>query len=157
MKMLAAAVVVASALLAAQDPQQPARPIFRSSVDVVPVDVSVVDRSGRPVNDLETGDFVLSVDGRPRRIASAEFISLARHAETDVPTPFHASNATATGGRLIALVVDQGNIGAGTGKLAIDAAKRFISGLNRADRVALYTSPGAGTRIDFTANHLIVQ
>src|SRR5687767_8913583 len=136
---LAATAVVASVLLIGQDPQQPSRPIFKSSVDVVPVDVSVVDKTGRPVNDLASGDFVLTVDGRPRRIASAEFISLTRYAEDDVAPTFHASNASATGGRLIALVVDQGNIGAGTGKLAIDAAKRFVAGLNRADRVALYT------------------
>ena len=154
---LAAAVVVASVLLIGQDPQQPPRPIFKSSVDVVPVDVSVVDKTGRPVNNLESADFVLTVDGRPRRIASTEFISLTRYAEDDVAPTFHASNAAATGGRLIALVVDQGNIGAGTGKLAIDAAKRFVAGLNRADRIALYTIPGAGPRIDFTANHLIVQ
>ncbi len=39
---------------AAQDPprdQQP-RTTFRSSVDLVPVDVNVVDKDGRPVADL---------------------------------------------------------------------------------------------------------
>jgi VWFA-related protein len=157
MKTFAIATVVATLSLASQDPQPP-RPTFKTGVDVVPVDVSVVDRSGRPVSDLAAADFVLTVDGKPRRIASAQYISFARPTEEVPAAPLHyTSNEAATGGRLVALVIDQGNIGAGTGKLAIDAAKRFIGGLNQPDRVALYTIPGAGPRIGFTASHAIVQ
>ena len=58
-------------LAAAQEPQPP-RTTFRSTVDLVPVDVSVVDRNGRPVSGLTEQDFTLAVDGKPRRIASAE-------------------------------------------------------------------------------------
>ncbi len=124
----------------------------------MPVDVSVVDKTGRPLRDLTAADFTLTVDGKPRRIASAQFISVARHADEAAPVPLnYSSNAGATGGRLIAIVIDQGNISAGSGKLVIDAAKRFIGGLNRADRVALYTIPGAGPRIDFTSSHALVQ
>jgi VWFA-related protein len=138
--------------------QPPTPPTFKSSVDIVPVDVSVVDKSGRPVSDLEAADFTLTVDGKPRRLASAEFISVARHAEEEAPEPLtFSSNEAAVGGRLIALAIDQGNIAAGSGKLAIDAAKRFIDRLNKADRVALYTIPGAGPRIDFTSNHIMVK
>jgi VWFA-related protein len=156
MKTLALAGVAVLAL-SIQDPQQP--PLtFKSSVDLVPVDVSVVDKSGRPVSDLTGADFKLLVDGKERRILSAQFISVARHAEEmpEAPQPY-SSNAAASGGRLIAIAIDQGNIGAGTGKLAIDAAKRFVGGLNPADRVALYTIPGAGPRIDFTSSHGLVQ
>src|SRR5262245_28072228 len=155
MKSLAIA-SVATLLLATQDPQQP-RPTFKSSVDVVPVDVSVVDRSGRPVTDLKASDFTLTVDGKPRRIASAQYISLARPSDDAPQAPLHfSSNESAAGGRLIAIVIDQGNIGAGSGKVAIDAAKRFVKDLNKSDRVALYTIPGAGPRIDFTSSHEIV-
>lgn len=147
--------VVALAVAMQQAPQTPT---FKSAVDVVPVDVSVIDRTGRPVGDLGAGDFALVVDGRPRRIASAQFISVARHGEEAPPEPLdYSSNAAAVGGRLIAIVIDQGNLHAGSGKRAIDAAKRFIGRLNPADRVALYTIPGAGPRIDFTARHQLVQ
>lgn len=144
-------------LVLAQDPQLP-RPTFTSSVDVVPVDVSVVDKTGMPVGDLAAGAFALSVDGRPRKIAAAQFISIARHTTEDAPVPLeHASNTAAVGGRLIALVIDQGNITAGGGRRVIDAARRFVSTLNRADRVALYAIPGAGPRIDFTEQHAVLQ
>ena len=159
------AAVVALALLslttvagrAAQEPQA-AQPTFRSTVDLVPVDVNVIDKDGRPVSDLAAGDFTLSVDGKPRRIASAQFISVTRSLETPPPQPReYDSNSGAAGGRLVMLVIDSGNIAAGRGRPAIEAAKRFVGSLNPADRVALVTIPGAGPQIDFTSNRAIVQ
>src|SRR6476619_766285 len=146
MKVLAAALGL-GVLLAAQDPQAP-KTTFKSAVDLVPVDVNVIDKTGRPVADLAADDFSLTVDGKPRRIASAQFISVERAIETAPPKPLeYNSNAGAAGGRLVMLVIDAGNIGAGRGKPAIDAAKRFIGTLNPADRVALVTIPGAGPQI----------
>ena len=146
------------AMLAASQDPQPARPTFRSAVDLVPVDVSVVDRSGSPVSDLTTSEFTLSVDGKPRRIASAEFISIAGAVE---PPPAreleYSSNAGAAGGRLIMLVVDAEGIGVGRGKTAFEAARRFIGTLNRADRIALAVLPGVGPQVAFTTNHALVQ
>jgi VWFA-related protein len=164
MKALAAALGLALPVLsaveglAAQD-QQPPKPTFKSAVDLVPVDVSVIDKSGRPVPDLAAGDFTLTVDGKPRRIASAQFISVDRAVDSEPPSPPAAynSNAGAQGGRLVMIAVASSNIGVGRGKAAIDAAKRFVGTLNRADRVALVTLPGAGPQIEFTSNHLVVQ
>ena len=68
MTLFAAALSIA--VLASQEPQPP-RATFKSTVDLVQVDVSVVDKNGRPVSDLTGQDFALSVDGKPRRIASA--------------------------------------------------------------------------------------
>ena len=131
---------------------------FRSSVDLVPVDVNVVDSTGRPVADLTAEDFALTVDGKPRRIVSAQFITVSRNTDAPEPPPTnYSSNAAAPGGRLILIVIDQGNIGSGRGKYAIDAASRFIAGLSKADRVGLATIPGAGPQIDFTANHALVR
>jgi VWFA-related protein len=143
---------------AAAQEQQPPRTTFKSAVDLVAVDVNVLDKTGRPVSDLTADDFTLSVDGRPRRIASAQFISASK-AGQDAPQALreYSTNAGAAGGRLVMLVIDSGNIGVGRGKAAIDAAKRFVATLNRADRVALVTIPGAGPHIDFTSNHAIVQ
>ena len=155
--MKALAVALSIALAASQDPQAP-RTTFKSTVDLVPVDVNVVDKTGRPVSDLAADDFTLTVDGKPRRIASAQFISVQRAIETAPPKPMeYTSNSGAIGGRLVMLVIDAGNIGAGRGKAAIDAARRFIGTLNRADRIALVTIPGAGPQIDFTSNHAVVQ
>ena len=84
--------VVALLLLAGQDPQQP-KTTFRSAVDLVPVDVNVLDKNGRPVEDLEANDFTLTVDGKSRRIASAEFISVTRAIESEPPKPYEYSSA----------------------------------------------------------------
>ena len=39
------------------------------------VDVTVVNGQGMPIRDLRAPDFTVTVDGQPRRVISAEFIS----------------------------------------------------------------------------------
>ena len=139
-------------------PAQEPQPTFKSSVDLVPVDVNIVDRTGRPFADLTAQDFALKVDGKPRRIATAQFIAVTRNVEQAPVAPAdYSTNPPSAGGRLIMIVIDQGNIGTSRGKYAIDAARRFISRLSSADRVGLVTIPGAGPQIDFTANHARVE
>src|SRR5664279_748020 len=51
--------------LDAQQPQQPtAPPTFRSSVTLVTVDVSVLDRDGKPVPGLTADDFQIKLNGK---------------------------------------------------------------------------------------------
>src|SRR4029079_6539192 len=54
------------------------KPVFTSAVDVVSVDVTVVEKYGKPVEDLGRNDFILTVDGQPRKIASAQFVAMHR-------------------------------------------------------------------------------
>ena len=54
------------------------------------------------------------------------------------------------------IVIDRTSIAPGRGKAAIEAASRFVSSLNRADRVALATIP-QGPQVTFTADHELVQ
>jgi VWFA-related protein len=139
----------------AQNPQT--QPTFRTTLDVVAVDVSVIDREGRPVDDLRRDEFALKVDGKTRYVRSAEFISLRGLDDADPAPASFSSNAGQTPGRLIMIVVDQANIRKGAGKEAFRAASRFIDTLNRSDRVALEIIPGSGPVADFTANHVIVK
>lgn len=149
--------LVAAAAHAQEPPAAEPQATFRSSVDLVPVDVSVVDKTGLPIRGLEAGDFRLTIDGRPRTIQSAQFIS-SSEAVGPLGAPVHySSNSAAVGGRLVMMVVDQGNIGAGRGKLVLDAASRFVGQLSPADRVGLVAIPGAGPQINFTSNHAAVQ
>lgn len=142
------------ALQASQPAQPPSR--FRSSVDLVQVDVSAVDRSGQPVRDLTAADFDVRVDGRPRPIVSAQFVSVpAASAAPADDLPDVSSNIVARGGRLVMIVIDRSSITTGRGRSAIEAASRFVRDLNRADRVALATIPD-GPRVDFTADHSLV-
>lgn len=59
-------IVPLGALLPAhQDPQPP---VFRGRVALVPVDVRVLDRQGRPLADLRQADFTILEDGVPQTI-----------------------------------------------------------------------------------------
>jgi len=139
--------------------QQPAQnqPTFRTAVDVVAVDVSVIDRDGRPVDNVRPDEFALKVDGRLRQVRSAEFVSLRRLDTAEAPPASFSSNEGDVPGRLIMIVVDQANIRKGGGKEVFRAASRFIDALNRSDRVALEIIPGTGPITDFTANHAFVK
>src|SRR5215510_14132506 len=56
-----------------QGPQQPT-PTFRSTLDVIAVDVQVVDRDGAPVPGLGPDKFDVTINGHRRRVLSAELI-----------------------------------------------------------------------------------
>jgi VWFA-related protein len=140
-----------------QDPQPPAT-TFRTAIDLVPVDVNIIDNSGRPVTGLTAKDFMLTVDGKPRRISSAEYMSTVSDLKPVAPIPTNVSSNTAgSGGRMIMLVVDQANIAPGRGRSALDAAARFVGKLSPADRIGLVAIPGTGPHLDFTSNHAVVQ
>jgi VWFA-related protein len=145
---------------AAQAPPQQAPPTFKAGVDVVAVDVSVVDPTGRPVRGLESGDFSLTVDGRPRRLTSVQYISQETAPGTPLSaqpevTPF-SSNEGRGGGRMVLVVVDQGNIGAGSGRIVMETVGRFLSRLGPGDRAALAVLPG-GMVVNFTRHHALVR
>lgn len=138
-------------------PQQ-TPPTFRAGIDLVAVDVSVVDRNGRPVDDLKPADFTLKVDGRPREIVSAEFVSF--RAADDGPATAGARFSTNIGrrpGRLIMIVVDESYIRKGSITKIVDAAAAFIDTLGQADRVALQIIPGTGPVVNFTSDHALVK
>ena len=61
-------------VLRAQDAQTPS---FRAGVEALPVDVSVIDDRGQPVRDLIAADFTVRVDGRARKVVSAQWIAAA--------------------------------------------------------------------------------
>ena len=94
-----AAILAASAWAPAQTPEgaptQP--PVFGVGVDIVAVDASVVDADGRPVLGLGLGDFRVEVDGKPRRLASVEYVG--RDLESPAPPrarPAHFSSNVRT-------------------------------------------------------------
>lgn len=157
----AASAALACVFVAALSAQQtsPQRPRFTSNVDLVSVDVNVVDNDGRPVRDLGAGDFVVSVDGQPRKIASVQFISLTAPPAAEAPPPPPADYSTnvtpGAPGRLIAIVIDRGSIAPVRAKDTFTAAAKFVDGLQPQDRVGLFSIP-EGPNIDFTTDHDVV-
>lgn len=141
--------LAAAAHAAAQD-----APVVRSIVDVVAVDVSVTGEGGKPIPGLTAGDFVVTVDGRPRRITSAEYVSTINDVKAAPAATATTYSTNAASGRLIMLLVD---LSALRGRASFDAASRFVEKLAPADRVALVAFPGAGAHIDFTRDHPSVR
>ena len=136
--------------------EQPAPPpVFRTALDVVAVDVAVVDDQGRPVRGLKAEDFELTVDGQPRPISSADFVSQTA-ADAPAPSPLYSTNEGAAGGRLIMIVVDQGNTRQFAGVRFIKAATRLLDNLGPGDRVGLSVMPG-GQLVDFTNHFALVR
>lgn len=155
--------VAALAGLAAPGPWAAAqdRPLaFPAEAALVAVDVSVVDSRGRPVADLSPEDFALSVDGRARRVASAEFVRLgARPGAAPAEPPAglgYATNEGAARGRLIVLAIDQGSFRAGLVRDVTLAADRLLDQLTPEDRVGLVAFP-PGPSVEMTADHTEVR
>jgi VWFA-related protein len=147
--------VAALALVAAQE--RPIQgPTFRTGVDLVAVDVSVVDRNGKPVDDLLPPDFVVKIDGTTRRVVSADLVKVdveygrkPRVDKTESPS-LYTSNLTPPTGRRIVIAIDQVRIGPGALRPVLDAASSFLDRLTPLDQVGLVAFPDPGVRVDFT-------
>jgi VWFA-related protein len=147
-------------------PAQPGQqPVFRTGVELLTVDATVVDRDGRQITDLTPAEFLVEVDGDSRPVVSAEYVKMvddtpvpvgvrkAPAARVDPDAAFFSTNAGSIAqGRLILLLVDQGNIRVGQGRLMMRSAVKFVDGLSPADRVAMVAIP-QGQLVDFTTNH----
>ena len=59
---------LAVAPLAQQQPPPAQPPAFRTSVDAIQLDVSVLDKDRRPVRGLTAADFTVLEDAKPARI-----------------------------------------------------------------------------------------
>jgi len=155
---LLVALAAGVALVAQSQDQQ--KPLFRSQVELVAVDVTVLDTDGRPVPDLTLDDFTLRVDGQSRRLVSAQFVPLGASARTrtsGVTVRHYSTNADAAGGRLIVFVVDRANIRRGEGRPLMKATSDFIGRLEPTDRIALAVIPESGPYADFTTSHAVIQ
>ena len=174
---LAGVVALAVSLAAWQDQppgaagQKP--PTFKSGVDLVAVDVNVVDRNGQPVAGLTAEQFEVSVDGKPRRVASATFLDYASAKAAEPPEGAIASRplridrsfssneredaAAGTSGRVVVLAIDQLSFPPGSGRAAIESAQRYLDRLQPSDRVGLMAYPSPGPTVTPTVEHGVVR
>ncbi len=141
------------------------QPTFSASVDLVAVDVQVVDGDGFPVVALRPQDFEVSINGRRRRVASADFIQ-ATSLEGAAPARPVTSGPMATNlwpttdaagaGRTYMLAFDTYSFTVQESRDVVAAARGFIRRLQPADTVGLYTFP-IGPRMEPTLDHNLVS
>jgi VWFA-related protein len=164
----AVAVLARVAALGGTQAQSPQVPAFKSGVELIAVDVSVVDKAGNPIRSLQSDQFDVRIDGQPRRVVSAEFIDhvpaaglRSAGATKDVPRPAYSSNdapgVPAAPGRLMFIAVDQGSFRPAGARGATEAARRFIDRLQPQDRIGLLTFPAPGRALAASKNHAAVR
>jgi VWFA-related protein len=126
---------------------------IRVSVDVVAVDVQVIDRAGRPVPDLGPEKFSVTINGRRRRVVTAERIGDAPGGVERTIGPNGASSPTS--GRVIMLAVDCISFDATQSRGVIQSVGDFVRQLSPDDFVGLFAYPN-GSKLNPTRDHAAV-
>jgi len=153
------ATIVLCGLVAAVEVAYPAaqQTVFRSGVDVVTADVTVVNGDGTPIPGLGADAFEVKVDGGARRVIWAEFVPHnATPLRAEQSSEHFSTNEEAARGRVVMVAVDQAHIRRVEGLAALRAAASFIDALDPADRVAAATINETGS-IQFTTDHPSVK
>src|SRR5258708_38096526 len=99
-----ACVTLASGLAVLQPAAQQRPPdTFRSGRDVLTVNASVRDGSGRPLTDLQPADFVVRIDGQPRTVLTARLFGTEAGRATTAghPTPRATRGIDTPRGRVV--------------------------------------------------------
>jgi VWFA-related protein len=133
------------------------RPVFRSGLDLVRVDIRVTDADERPITDLKPEEVRIEEEGTPRPIllfqhTAAPEGTYVEAAQRTIGAPV-STNQSAPRGHVYVLVFDEMHILPGHEQRARMAAERFLrTHVRPGDRVALYALPGPGPQIEFTAD-----
>ena len=147
-----------------QDPQQkPQIPTFRTGVDVIRLDVTVLDRSRRPVRGLTADDFTVVENGKEQRIVAVVEMAAADEDPTPsawmrhVPADITANDLTdmAGDGRFVAIVMDDWNIPFDADEILLSTrmvGRYLIDQLGPSDVAAVIFPQQAGRTQDFTTD-----
>lgn len=136
---IAACALVAVGLAQSAPPQ--AQTTFRSKVDLVDVDVSVLDEHRRPVRGLTAADFTVLEDGKVRPIAAFTPVDLPPREMPEAPwmdqvAPDVSTNRFPPEGRLVVIMMDR-FIATEQRPIAREIAEAAINQLRRGDLAAV--------------------
>ena len=136
--------VLAAATLAAQRGAQ--QPVFRTTLEIVQVDVVVRDAGGGPVHGLTADDFIILDRGRTQPVATFKEIQRAAEpAGPRFPPTLRldvATNATAQSERLVVMVLDDLHAFRGRDDTVRTIARRIVEDLGPRSTMALVTTSG---------------
>ena len=144
-------------------------PTFRAGVDLVAVDVQVVTGNGMTITGLGPDKFQVSINGRRRRVVSAELVRLDTATAVSSADPQPAGSqpagpgaapgniapAPAAEGRVYIIAIDLLSFRPGATQLIASSARGFIEKLQPTDLVGLAAFP-AGPEIDASTDHAAV-
>lgn len=158
---LIAVAITFSALTVAQE-SNPPQLTYRTGIDVVQVDVSVLDSDRRPVVGLKPGDFIVKEDGRIRTIAAFSAVTLPERPPEPPATwirdiaPDVVTNLAPREGRLVVILFDRSLV---TDQFppARQIAEAAVDQLAPNDLAAVIFTGVAGVPQNFTANRALLR
>ncbi len=119
------------------------QPTFRTGVELIRIDVTVLDKAGKPVTGLQPEDFTVTIDGAPRRVSFATFYGPTPDAPPPAsPAPNVATNKHAAPGRVVVFVVDLESMTPGYERVLLQTASTLVDRLGPRDAVGLLPIPG---------------
>jgi VWFA-related protein len=142
---------------------EPQTPTFRAGVDLVAVEVQVVDADGQPLTSIATDKFDVTIDGRKRRVVSADLVRRAPAAAGYNRSPGAgpvASNEWPVPegeGRTFVLAIDASSFGPGEALSIVEAARGFLERVQPSDRVGLFTLATAGPKLEPTTDRAKIR
>ena len=156
---VAVALLAVTALTAAQAQPPVATPQFRSGVDLVHLDISVLDRNRRPVRGLTPADFTVLENGKPQEIAMFKAVDIPDPEPPSAPwirevAPDVRTNDGIEERRLFLLLLDDAMIQADLAAMnnARDIAHKVIERLGPSDLAAVIFTRDNRSSQDFTAD-----
>lgn len=134
--------------VASRAPQQNP-PVFRTTTNVVALDVTAVDKDGKPVKGLKASDFVVTLDGQARAVQTIDYVEF----RSDVPAPANPapgapaapatpSSRPATERRVVVILFDDQSITPLTGRSLTVAANRTIDQFGPDDLIGVTSIGG---------------
>ena len=123
-------------------PQQPDQ---GAAAAATPVDVLVVDRDGRLVENVRPADLSVTVDGKPRQVLWVRRVSRGPGALTDARSRQRASDSNLSfateARRNVLIVIDQSTLLRGDEGTVVKAAAALLDRLGIDDRIAVLRIP----------------
>ncbi len=161
---LAAAIAILATASAsspgAQTQTSSGQPIFRSGVDLVAIDVTVVDGDGKQVTGLDARNFAVKVDGESRSVFSATYLggtpgtAAAEAAGAAGQTSVRRTLASAPSNKVV-IAVDVAATGLERRTEILAAANAILDRLSPTDQVAIVASPLRVESFGFTTNRAL--
>ena len=158
----ALALLSAVALAASLHAQQPQNPVFRSGVNLVTLDVTAVDKDGKPVRGLAAADFVVTLEGQTRPVQTVDFIEFGSGTSRAAATPsVNAGMSTPTTAaipkpryepRAVVLLFDDLSLKAGDGKGMAVAAQRTLAQFGPDDLIGVAVTSALVPPVNPTAD-----
>ena len=135
--------------------------IFRTTTQLVQIDVAAEDKDGKPVAGLTKDDFELFVSRKPQEIAMFTATSVAPAAPVTLPPGTFSNKLAATEvtqGRYTVFLLDWRNQNFQLQSWAHQEMLKMLSKLPEGSKVALYISDnGLQIAQEFTSDHSLIE